>query len=51
MLIKTVKDKGRPDTLIIGDSIVRGLSPFREAKGEKGKTISIGGAGTARVTG
>jgi len=47
--IRTVKDKGRPDTLIIGDSIVRGLSPFREAKGEKGKTISIGGAGIARV--
>ena len=47
---KTVGDKGRPETLIFGDSIVRGWKPFREAKGEKGKTIAIGGAGIARVT-
>ena len=46
---KVDKGKERPDTLIVGDSIVRGLSPFREAKGESGKTVSIGGAGIARV--
>ena len=43
---KNMIDKGkeRPDTFIVGDSIVRGLSSFREVKGESGKTLSIGGS-------
>ena len=47
---KASKRTGESNTLIIGDSMVRGLSPFRRAKGESGEAVAMGGAGIKRVT-
>ena len=36
--------------MIVNDSIVSGLSRFRDDKGESGNIMSIGGTGIERVT-